>query len=131
MGRPAGTVGERRRDAAPDARPGGPVRNLARRRPARAAGAIDAAGAGRRLLGVDAVWHDGFPFVVEVNPRYTASVEVLEYATGHSALGWQRGVFLSQLPPPPPTAPAAGVIGKAVFFAPRALRFPSDGPWME
>jgi predicted ATP-grasp superfamily ATP-dependent carboligase len=82
------------------------------------------------LFGVDAVWHDGFPFVVEVNPRYVASVEVLEYATGHSAMDWQRGVFASQVPTPPPMRPATGVVGKAVLFAPRPFRFPADGPWM-
>jgi predicted ATP-grasp superfamily ATP-dependent carboligase len=83
------------------------------------------------LFGVDAIWHDGFPFVVEVNPRYTASVEVLEHAVGHSALAWQRGIFTSHLPPPPPTRPAVGVVGKAVLFAPRTFRFPADGPWTE
>jgi predicted ATP-grasp superfamily ATP-dependent carboligase len=50
---------------------------------------------------------------VEVNPRYTASVEVLEYATGLPALALHHGT------------------GKAVLFARQALRFPRRGPWAE
>ena len=37
----------------------------------------------RGLFGVDCVVKDGVPWPVEVNPRYTASVEILEWA-------WQR-----------------------------------------
>src|SRR5262249_30309839 len=39
----------------------------------------------RGLFGVDGVWRDGTLWPVELNPRYTASVEVLEHATGLSA----------------------------------------------
>src|SRR5579864_7744079 len=38
------------------------------------------------LFGVDCVMRDGIPWPVEVNPRYTASVEVLELATRIPAL---------------------------------------------
>ena len=37
------------------------------------------------LFGVDLILRDGEPWPVEVNPRYTASVEVLELALGTSA----------------------------------------------
>ena len=40
----------------------------------------------RGLFGVDCVLKDSVPWPVEVNPRYPASVEVLEYATGLAAL---------------------------------------------
>ena len=60
----------------------------------------------RGLFGVDCVWRNGVPLPVEVNPRYTASVEVLEYAAG-------------------------GVVGKAILFARTALEFPAAGPWLE
>lgn len=82
----------------------------------------------RGLFGVDAVLRDGVPWPVEVNPRYTASVEVLEYATGLRALALHRRVF-------DPAAPAApeprqtGCVGKAVYYAPRALIVPARGPW--
>jgi uncharacterized protein len=87
----------------------------------------------RGLFGVDCVLREGAPWPVEVNPRYPASAEILEHATGVAALALHRRAFDPQAPEPPappPTAPAA-VIGKAVLFAGRALRFPEDGPWRE
>ena len=58
------------------------------------------------LFGVDFIQRDGVPLPVEVNPRYTASVEVLEYAT-------------------------RGIVGKAILFARKPLTFPADGPWLD
>jgi uncharacterized protein len=86
----------------------------------------------RGLFGVDGVLREGVFWPVEVNPRYTASVEVLEHATGTKALAWHWLVFtLSCLPAPfPPPAPSLWRIGKAVLFARRDLVFPADGPWM-
>ncbi|MBX9623332.1 MAG: ATP-grasp domain-containing protein, partial [Gemmataceae bacterium] len=57
----------------------------------------DAAGrAGLRgVWGADFVTRDGNPHPVEVNPRYTASMEVLEHATGVA-------VLRKQTPPPGP-----------------------------
>lgn len=86
------------------------------------------------LFGVDAIHHDGLPYPVEVNPRYTASVEVLEYATGLKALAWHWLVFDPETSPAsasPAPVPADGVVGKAVLFAARTFRFPADGPWTE
>ncbi len=63
--------------------------------------------------GIDLVDGKGFLHLVDVNPRYTASMEVLEHATGRCALdGVQR------------REPRPGVVGKAVYYAPHALRFP-------
>jgi predicted ATP-grasp superfamily ATP-dependent carboligase len=42
----------------------------------------------RGLFGVDCVLREGTVLLVEVNPRYTASVEVLELATGRPLLRW-------------------------------------------
>ncbi|MFL5340935.1 MAG: ATP-grasp domain-containing protein [Gemmataceae bacterium] len=58
------------------------------------------------LFGVDFIQREGEPLPVEVNPRYTASAEVLEYAAG-------------------------GVVGKAILFARKPLTFPADGPWLD
>jgi predicted ATP-grasp superfamily ATP-dependent carboligase len=79
---------------------------------------------------VDCVLRDDTPWPVEINPRYTASVEVLEYATGVPALDLHRRVFDPGAPPPPvtPVAPPR-VVGKAVLFAREALVFPPEGPW--
>jgi predicted ATP-grasp superfamily ATP-dependent carboligase len=80
----------------------------------------------RGLFGVDFVLREGVPWPVEVNPRYTASVEVLEYGTGLRALAPHHRVFGSAT-----TVSVEGeVVGKAILFARSPLRFPEDGPWM-
>jgi predicted ATP-grasp superfamily ATP-dependent carboligase len=79
----------------------------------------------RGLFGVDLIVNNAGPWVVEVNPRYTASVEVLEYALGIAAVDLHRRVF----------EPAAGrgekgladIVGKAILFARAPLTFPADG----
>lgn len=86
----------------------------------------------RGLYGVDFVLRDDVPFPVEVNPRYTASVEVLEYATGVEAMSLHCDDFR----PSQRRARAAGSDGsasvaKAVYFAPWTFPFPSAGPWLD
>lgn len=71
------------------------------------------------LYGVDFISSDGAAWVVEVNPRYPASVEVLEAAGGFAALASRERVR-------PGVAP---VVGKAIYFALCPLVFPSAGPW--
>jgi predicted ATP-grasp superfamily ATP-dependent carboligase len=88
----------------------------------------------RGLFGVDFVLRDGVPWPVEVNPRYTASVEVLEYALGLSALDRHRRVFEKRgrgpFPQPPDEkGPRPLFVGKAILTACAPLTFPQDGPW--
>jgi predicted ATP-grasp superfamily ATP-dependent carboligase len=83
----------------------------------------------RGLFGVDFILRDGAPWTVEVNPRYTASVEVLEHGTGVPALALHRRVFDAEAPEPSRAPTRGGWIGKAILFAARALTFPADGPW--
>ncbi len=79
------------------------------------------------IFGVDLVLREGFPWPVEINPRYTASVEVLELASGASFLAdHARACDPSRadcVRPPPSTTPRR-VVGKAILFAPAACRFP-------
>ncbi|HEY7426710.1 MAG TPA: ATP-grasp domain-containing protein [Gemmataceae bacterium] len=84
------------------------------------------------LFGVDGILCEGVFWPVEINPRYTASVEVLEYATGLPAVAWHEHVFThGQLPSlSPPAIPSERSIGKAILFAREDLLFPADGPWM-
>ncbi len=84
------------------------------------------------LFGVDGVMRDGVFWPVEINPRYTASVEVLEYAGGVSALACHAHVFThGRLPHlSAPVVPADRCIGKAILFAREDLLFPADGPWL-
>lgn len=85
----------------------------------------------RGIFGVDLVVdREGEPFAVEVNPRYTASVEVLELATGRTlladhaeAFGGRTGPALALRAHPP------AVVGKAILFAPRASRLPAMDVW--
>jgi predicted ATP-grasp superfamily ATP-dependent carboligase len=88
----------------------------------------------RGLFGIDFVLRDGVPWAVEVNPRYTASVEVLEYALGVRALALHRSVFDTNPKRQrgnESLAGASGWYGKAILYAERTLTFPTEGPWME
>jgi predicted ATP-grasp superfamily ATP-dependent carboligase len=78
------------------------------------------------LFGIDGILAGGHFWPVEVNPRYTASVEVLEYATGTCALGWHRRAFDPGAPMPPRSPEPSAWWGKAVLFAPADLIFPGD-----
>jgi predicted ATP-grasp superfamily ATP-dependent carboligase len=85
----------------------------------------------RGLFGVDCVLREEVPWPVEVNPRYTASVEILEYAQGEPALRWHHQVFDPRALAPPPCVlpPSIPLIGKAILFARAPLCFPAEGPW--
>ena len=84
----------------------------------------------RGLFGVDGVVRDGAFWPVEVNPRYTASVEILEYGGEFSAIAWHRAAFVPTTPrPAPPSDDPTACVGKAVLFARGDLAFPDDGPW--
>ncbi len=82
----------------------------------------------RGLFGVDAILRDGVPWPVEINPRYTASVEILERSSKTPFLPWHRDVFErrpSSIVVPNPTA----IWGKAVLYARATFAFPPSGPW--
>lgn len=57
-------------------------------------------------FGVDWILSDGVPWVTEVNPRYPASWEVLEWA-----------------------GPRGGAVGKRIVYAEEDFAFPAAGPW--
>jgi predicted ATP-grasp superfamily ATP-dependent carboligase len=81
------------------------------------------------IFGVDFILQDDVPWVVEVNPRYTASVEILEFAAGIKALAWNSQAFTKGVRPPEPSFGDARIHGKAILFAKKDLLFPHDGPW--
>jgi predicted ATP-grasp superfamily ATP-dependent carboligase len=82
----------------------------------------------RGLFGADFIVHDEQPWPVEVNPRYTASVEILERATGRALVAEHAAVFGVAAAPKPPMAQSR-VHGKAVLFATRDMIWPRHGPW--
>jgi predicted ATP-grasp superfamily ATP-dependent carboligase len=82
------------------------------------------------LFGVDTVLTDRGPWVVEVNPRYSASVEVLELASGEPFLADHARVFDKSLeclrlaPRPRP----GRVFGKMTVDAPVPFLFKAPPP---
>jgi predicted ATP-grasp superfamily ATP-dependent carboligase len=99
----------------------------------------------RGLFGVDGVLNDAF-WPIEINPRYTASVEVLERAGTwgrHSCLPIVRSpasppTGRQEHLPHAPTPPAFGrqeclphVHGKAILYARESFVFPDSGPWLD
>ena len=78
---------------------------------------------------------DGAMWPVEVNPRYTASVEILERALNRSLLADHVRIFTEPVAPvldasasTPATSPS-GHPGKAILYAPVDFTFPAAGPW--
>jgi uncharacterized protein len=83
------------------------------------------------LFGVDGILCDDVFWPVEINPRYTASVEVLEHALGSSLLAVHRAVFDSAAPTQDFVATQVStMVGKAILYARAPLRFPRGGPWL-
>ncbi len=83
----------------------------------------------RGLFGVDCVIKGNVPYPVEINPRYTASVEVLEHATGVKALALHQQVFADNSDAGEVQSLAQRIVGKAILFAQDTIDVPSDGPW--
>jgi predicted ATP-grasp superfamily ATP-dependent carboligase len=85
------------------------------------------------LFGVDCIVRDNIPWAVEINPRYTASIEVLELATRSSVLLKHARVFDPSFPArdsrPENASGTPTIIGKAILFARVPLTFPQEGPW--
>ena len=76
------------------------------------------------LFGVDAVMTEEAIWVVEVNPRYTASVEVVELACDTALLPLHvRACQSGELPPAGPVSPQRRV-GKAIIYAQKPGRVP-------
>jgi predicted ATP-grasp superfamily ATP-dependent carboligase len=84
----------------------------------------------RGVWGLDFVFDDTTAFPVEVNPRYTASAEVIELAKHTSFLSDHARDFVAVVPPQRAGGSRShDVVGKAIYFAPHAIRFPDEGLW--
>ncbi|MBY0228929.1 MAG: hypothetical protein K2W96_06605, partial [Gemmataceae bacterium] len=81
----------------------------------------------RGLFGIDGILNERGFHPLEINPRYTASVEVLEYSSGLSALAHHAASFGYGKTPPVPAHHR--VVGKAILYAADDLVFPVEGPW--
>ena len=75
----------------------------------------------RGIFGVDWIDANGEVVVIEVNPRYVASAEVIEAAIGKSLFDYHVATFNASPPLPainPPVSGETDLTGKLVVFAP-------------
>lgn len=92
----------------------------------------------RGVWGIDFVRTHNRAVAVEVNPRYTAGVEVIEQATGVSVFRapseFSQNVKMGKvstwkLLQTEARSATQFRVGKAIYYAPHAIRFPPSGPW--
>jgi predicted ATP-grasp superfamily ATP-dependent carboligase len=81
------------------------------------------------LNGVDFIARNGVPFPIEVNPRYSASMELIERANGTSMFEVHVRACHGILPRP--HACGAGTEGKAVVFARRDVTMGDTRHWLQ
>ena len=81
------------------------------------------------LNGIDFVARSGVPWPIEVNPRWSASMELLELPRGTPLFALHARACARSLPRAGPRQPA-GVRGKAVVFARRAVAAGDTRSWL-
>jgi len=80
----------------------------------------------RGLFGIDFILSAGVPHVIEINPRYTASMELFEDLSGASLLDAHlEAIDGGPLPSWPP--PVLRFLAKGILYATRAVRWTSRG----
>ena len=81
--------------------------------------------------GIDFVARGAVPYAVEVNPRYCASMELVERARGISIFAVHARACAGELPALVHTRPAADVIGKAIVYAREDVMPEGTARWLE
>lgn len=81
------------------------------------------------LNGMDFIAQSGSLYPIEINPRYSASMELVERAHGLSMFETHLRACAGTLPIVPP--PSAGVEGKAIVFARRDVTMGDTGRWID
>jgi predicted ATP-grasp superfamily ATP-dependent carboligase len=83
------------------------------------------------LWGLDFVLRSGVAYPVEVNPRYSAAAEILEFGTRTDVMGTHHECFSGSMALAKFKIPRRydTPVGKAIYYAPHAIRFPQSGPW--
>lgn len=84
----------------------------------------------RGLLGMDYILNDSRVYPLEINPRYTASMEVLEIALGQNFITKHMQAFGFKTICENPASTEPSVIGKAIYYAPHDVTIPEDAPWV-
>jgi uncharacterized protein len=80
------------------------------------------------LNGIDFIARKGVPYPIEINPRYSASMELVERAYGLSMFEVHVRACRGTLPPQLETRP--GTEGKAIVFARRNVILGNTGRWL-
>lgn len=94
------------------------------------AGALTAEFGLRGLNGFDFILRDGRPYVLEVNPRHSASMELMDGVNTFEAhVEACRGHALPQVDCR--AGPAHGFRGKAILYAPRNVEVGDTRGWMQ
>ncbi len=81
------------------------------------------------LNGIDFVMREREPYVLEINPRYSASMELIERARGDSLFAAHVAACDGSLPGDG-MATASDVLGKAVLYARRDVTLGDTRPWL-
>jgi predicted ATP-grasp superfamily ATP-dependent carboligase len=81
----------------------------------------------RGLNGIDFIARNGVPLPIEVNPRYCASMELVERAAGVSLFRIHLDACAGRLPERP--SPAPRVLGKAIVFARHEVLIDDPARW--
>ena len=84
----------------------------------------------RGLLGMDYILNESRVYPLEINPRYTASMEVLELALGQNFITKHMQAFGFKAICENPARTEPSVIGKAIYYAPHDVLIPEDAPWV-
>lgn len=84
----------------------------------------------RGLLGMDYILNDSRVYPLEINPRYTASMEVLELALGQNFITKHMQAFGFKTICENPAHTEPSVIGKAIYYAPNDVTIPEEAPWV-
>ncbi len=85
------------------------------------------------LNGIDFVARDGVPYAIEVNPRWCASMELVERAYGLSVFGAHAAACANGVLPEFDLVRArrgAAAVGKAVVFARRDVAVGDTREWL-
>ncbi|HEX7336474.1 MAG TPA: ATP-grasp domain-containing protein [Gemmatimonadales bacterium] len=80
------------------------------------------------LNGLDFIAREGVPYPVEVNPRFSASMELIERAHGLSMFRLHERACRGTLPVAP--GPVRRAFGKAIVFARRNVTLADTGRWL-
>ncbi len=81
----------------------------------------------RGLFGIDLVIDEQRAWFIEINPRFSASAEIIERTTGQSLIGLHVDACRG-MSPPPGAENATGQWGKAILFARQPLVIPTAFP---